>query len=241
MDTHYFPFGEGPSRALPPTLRTAILRLKHKRLARFLDILLKYGVPLGKCYRVDELHRPLARYYQRASLHNLLNFLTERHSLFYKVPVHRADPVKKKKMGRPPIQFYIPTLDELAEHFETFIFDTPFPELSSEALSSQRTYIAALHEIQIRQNQKVWKLNESFPATKTLGWNVGVSKRTIWKIEREMHHLVRRRRFVDKPAIYDKLTYREQEYGAYFVWRGPDKFVRTPIASSRWFADASHV
>ena len=215
--------------ALPLTLRQAMLRDGHARLARFLEVMTRSDANLGVQYSVKSLHIYFEGIYSLRGLQNLLNFFTKEYTIFSKEDFTCRNPVKKR--GRPTKLYYIPTMQQFADFFDEPILVDGKP-LNNDDLTSMRQYRKALHRQQIRRGQHRWKKKDRYPATSSLAANVGVTRSVLWRYEREMHDLVRRRRFEDV-AIKGDITPQDVLRGAYIVWIGQVKHLRYPLPSSR--------
>ena len=107
--------------------------------------------------------------------------------------------------------------------------------MPAEALTSAKNYRMAVHHEYIKRLAPRWKEKEKYPAAATLAQKVGVTARTLWRYEREMPDLGRKRRFEEEnvPPSYE-LTQADRDRGAYLIQRGQQKLIRYPLPSERW-------
>jgi hypothetical protein len=144
--------------------------------------------------------------------------------------------VKNVQKSRPPAIYQMPTIEQVAEKFHFPMNERSFIE---DGLKSIKSYRIAVHEARIKRESEDWKRKDDYPATQTLAKTLRISKRTLWRYEREMPQLVRIRRFEDKKVPQDyELTPADRDRGAYLIQRGQQKLVRYPLPSERWIIEA---
>jgi hypothetical protein len=163
----------------------------------------------------------------------LTQFFAKKYPILFSVIVNRDKTAKNP--GRPPKYYRIPTIEELCKHFGVLVIIESEQPMSSEALTSTKNYRMAVHREYIERLAPHWKAKEKYPAAATLARKVGVTARTLWRYEREMPDLGRKRRYEEENVLASyELTPADRDRGAYLIQRGQQKLIRYPLPSERW-------
>jgi len=171
--------------ALPPRLRSRLSLIDHANLARFIELSWRKGIVPGEDYTIAAWHSKVGDVFSLRTTQRLCVKIEP--ILFCTLAVKRiVSKMTQSPYGRKVPLHTAPTVAQIADFvkLKNAAHDRPSP-LPLEAFSSVLAYRQYSHLAYIAAHSDWWAEKDRHPATQQFADQLGMSKETVWRYERD--------------------------------------------------------